>query len=62
MTVRPSSRVVRAAALAKRLLLFGVAGVNLCQFTDPAVLGTGIVKTRWMALKSEAGLGIAGLW
>jgi hypothetical protein len=47
---------------AGRLLLFGVAGVNLCRFPHLAVIGDGTGKIRSMALKSEAELGVAGLW
>jgi RNA polymerase sigma factor (TIGR02999 family) len=43
-------------------LLFGCAGVNFSIFPDLAVVGEGTGKIRSMQLKSEAGLGIAGLW
>jgi hypothetical protein len=55
-------RVVRGATLAGRLLLFGVAGVNLRRFPHLAEVGEGIGKIRSMVLKSEAGLGVDGLW
>jgi hypothetical protein len=53
---------VRGATPAGRLLLFGVAGVNLFRFPHLAVIGDGTGKIRSMALKSEAELGVAGLW
>jgi hypothetical protein len=43
-------------------LFFGVVGVNLPKFPHLAVVGEGTGKIRSMALKSEAGLGVAGLW
>ena len=54
--------MAQGATLAERLLLFGVAGVNLRRFADLAVVGERIGKIRSIALKSEAGLGAAGLW
>ena len=57
-----ASRVVRGATPAGRLLLFGVAGVNLRRFPHLAVVGEGTGKIRSIALKSEADLGAAGLW
>jgi hypothetical protein len=59
---RSLSCFVRGATLAERLLLFGVVDVNLRQFADLAVVGERIGKIRSIALKSEAGLGAAGLW
>ena len=43
-------------------MLFAVAGVNLRRFPHLAVVGEGTGKIRSMVLKSEAGLGVAGLW
>ena len=47
---------------AGRLLLFSVAGVNLCRLPHLAGLGEETGKIRSMTLKSEAGLGVFGLW
>jgi hypothetical protein len=57
-----ASRAVRGATPAGRLLLFGVAGVNLRRFPHLAVVGEGSGKIRSMTLKSDAGLGAFGLW
>ena len=57
-----ASRAVRGATPSGRLLLFGVAGVNLRGFRHLAVVGEGAGKIRSMTLKSEAGLGAFGRW
>jgi hypothetical protein len=53
---------LRGATPAGSLLLVGVAGVNLRRFPRLAVFGEGTGKIRSMPLKSEAGLGVTGLW